>query len=245
MCTLLETCGSVFSRGALTKRLDAFLVYLQVYVKTKIEPPLDIVFLLQDTFEALRPNARRFQSFEEALEALKEVTQASAAVEASGGQEDELSEDEEDVAEGTRGSDTDDSGSDISDERSDGVGTGSDSAEENVVVRDQFAKGPSKEEDDEFEKELNKILQESVESRRSEKRVMNLFDVAVPLGNMRRGKFTVGADDEGARSSGDEEDHGGKGSVVFSILTKKGNKQQVNDLSFVRETPSDRPFYRT
>ena len=39
---LLETCGQYFGKGAVAKRLDRFLAYLQRYVLSKPPPPLDV-----------------------------------------------------------------------------------------------------------------------------------------------------------------------------------------------------------
>lgn len=235
-CTLLDTCGSVFAKGSAGKKLDAFLVFLQLYIKTKIDPPLDVTFLIQDTFDLLRPAAKRFETFEEALEAMKELTKASeaAANVGTGTADDEEEDDEGDEldAEGVGKEGLEDSDS-LESEDSKGDSSSSDGSdgeseeeeEEAVVVHDQFAKGPSKEEDDEFEKEFNRILQESVESRRSEKRVMTYFDVPIPVRMARQNKQDAAGDDEDS-SEGEEASKG----VTFSVLTKKGSKQQVRVL---------------
>jgi len=244
VCSLLETCGAVFNKGSTAKKLDAFLVFLQVYVKTKIEAPLEVIFLLQDLFENLRPSAKRFESLEEALEALKEMNKASEIADKPSGPGDEdEEEDEEDEMDlddldarkekglpskdGSLAGDTDDSESDGSDESlssdDEGAQSSDEEEEEAVVVHDQFAKGPTQEEDDEFEKEFNKIMQDSVESRRSEKRVMTLFDVAIPV-RSRQSKQEAAA---GHQSEASEEEEEPEGSVTFAVLTKKGNKQQV------------------
>ncbi|KAI9003373.1 armadillo-type protein [Hyaloraphidium curvatum] len=248
VCALLDPCGPVFAKGTMAKKLDAFLVFLQLYVKTKIEPPLDIIFLLQETFEALRPSAKRYESFEEALEALKDLAsaaQAAAATDGEAGAQDDADEDDEEdthnkgaasndgsggpESDGSEGSESD-SGSASSDDQ--GRAEASSSEDEAVIVHVD-AKGPTQEEEEDFEKEFNKILQESVESRRSEKRVMNLFDVAIPVRGARQDK-QAHSDDE--QSSGDEDKE--KGGVTFAVLTKKGSKQQTRMISL----PADSAF---
>lgn len=42
VAVLLETCGQYFGKGAVAKRLDRFLAYLQRYVLSKPVPPLDV-----------------------------------------------------------------------------------------------------------------------------------------------------------------------------------------------------------
>ena len=64
-----------------------------------------------------------------------------------------------------------------------------------------------------FEREFSRMMQDSIESRRNERKPV-AFDVAVPG----RVKFS---------NSGAVEDVDGRDSVMFTLLTKKGNKQQV------------------
>lgn len=52
VCTLLDACGQYFDRGQLRKRLDSFLTFFQMYVRTKRQPlPMDVDFMLTDTLE--------------------------------------------------------------------------------------------------------------------------------------------------------------------------------------------------
>lgn len=55
VCALLQACGACFATGVLRKRLDAFLVAFQYYVQTKAAPPMDVVHLLRQTMERIRP----------------------------------------------------------------------------------------------------------------------------------------------------------------------------------------------
>ncbi|CBQ73954.1 related to NMD2-Nonsense-mediated mRNA decay protein 2 [Sporisorium reilianum SRZ2] len=78
ICTLLDTCGACFDRGSLRKKLDDFLVFLNVYVLCKQQPlPMDVDFMLAETLELLRPEIQFKKSFNEAAAALEEVMAAN------------------------------------------------------------------------------------------------------------------------------------------------------------------------
>lgn len=78
ICTLLDTCGACFDRGSLRKKLDDFLVFLNVYVLCKHQPlPMDVDFMLTETLETLRPEWKWKKVFAEAAEALEEVMAAN------------------------------------------------------------------------------------------------------------------------------------------------------------------------
>jgi regulator of nonsense transcripts 2 len=74
VCTLLDTCGVYFERGLLRKKMDNFLVFFQMYIKVKRQPlPMDIDFMVSDTFETLRPKLVLFATFEEAAMAVDDM----------------------------------------------------------------------------------------------------------------------------------------------------------------------------
>ena len=74
VCTLLDTCGVYFDRGLLRKKMDNFLTFFQMYAKTKRQPaPMDIDFMLSDTFETLRPKFVQYAGFEEAAKAVDDM----------------------------------------------------------------------------------------------------------------------------------------------------------------------------
>lgn len=81
VCNILDTCGMCFDRGTAKKKLDFFLTFLQVgkssklcsnltilqyYIFTKDPMPMDIDFIVQDTFAATRPQWKLATTFEEA-----------------------------------------------------------------------------------------------------------------------------------------------------------------------------------
>ena len=100
ICTLLDTCGVCFDRGSLKKKLDDFLVFLNVYVLCKEQPlPMDVDFMLTETLEMLRPDLKFTKSFAEAAGALEEMMVANRQNSTqAGADEDDDSEDERDGA---------------------------------------------------------------------------------------------------------------------------------------------------
>ena len=72
VCTLLDACGMCFDRGSYKRKLDRFLnffqvstlallrtssnLYLQLYIFTKDTIPMDVDFMITDTFEVCFPN---------------------------------------------------------------------------------------------------------------------------------------------------------------------------------------------
>lgn len=66
VATVLETTGSYFNKGASGKKLDFFLAFFQFYIFTKDPLPMDIEFIVQDTFALLRPQWKLAVDLEEA-----------------------------------------------------------------------------------------------------------------------------------------------------------------------------------
>jgi len=72
-CTTLEVCGLCFDRGAAKKKLDFFMTFFQYYVHTKAALPMDIDFIVQDTFALTRPQWHLATDFEEAGRAFADL----------------------------------------------------------------------------------------------------------------------------------------------------------------------------
>lgn len=72
-CTLLDTCGHCFDRGSAKKKLDFFLTFFQYYIFTKDPLPMDIDFLVQDTYSSLRPQWKMATDPEEATRIFSEA----------------------------------------------------------------------------------------------------------------------------------------------------------------------------
>ncbi|KAK4050682.1 mRNA decay protein [Microbotryomycetes sp. JL201] len=229
VCVLLDTCGSCFERGTLRKKLDNFLLFFQMYILTKSHIPMDIGFAITDTFEQLRPKMVRLTLFDEAAAAVDEMMAAvarsgPAEEEADDGAEDEAprqvkheddSDDESVTTTESEGDDDtvgpDDEQDDPEDHETDAVGRGRDP---NAMTQDD---------QDEFDRELAKMLSSTSETRKLERKGGSLADVGVPF--VKRSKHKDEEDDFG---SGDAEGvREPPKDLKFMVLTKKGQKQQT------------------
>lgn len=77
VCTVLDTCGICFDRGSSRKKLDFFLTFFQYYMTTKDPIPMDIDFLVQDTFSLVRPNWKLVTDLGEAARLFAEAVSAN------------------------------------------------------------------------------------------------------------------------------------------------------------------------
>ncbi|KAK6219556.1 MIF4G domain-containing protein [Colletotrichum tabaci] len=239
IATILETCGMYFAKGAAGKKLDYFLSFFQYYIYTKQSLPMDIEFIVQDTFALTRPQWKLASNLEEASKAFQlaiaqdqkvsgadktlEVDDASIGSSSDDEDGDEhLPEAEADEEE----SDSDDEGAE--DHDVDMSHADSDSEDEAIVVtRQQERIDPEAEA--EFEREYAKMMAESLESRKFERKP--LFDVPLPV----RGKSKETATGSEPVETGAPT---ASTTMAFSLLTKKGNRQQTRTV----ELPSDSTF---
>ena len=73
VCTILDTCGVCFDRGPARKKLDFFLTFFQYYIRTKATLPMDIDFMIQDTFASTRPQLKLAANLDEAGRAFADL----------------------------------------------------------------------------------------------------------------------------------------------------------------------------
>ena len=93
---------------------------------------------------------------------------------------------------------------------------GSDFHDETIVVtRQEEAADP--EDEAEFEREYAKMMADSLESRKFERK--QLFDVPLPVRAKNREASVMGGQDQESVDTGSK--------MAFSLLTKRGNRQQV------------------
>ncbi|KAI1325522.1 MIF4G domain-containing protein [Xylariaceae sp. FL0255] len=242
IATMLETCGMFFNRGTAGKKLDYFLSFLQYYVYTKAPMPMDIEFIVQDTFVLMRPQWKLAANLQEASKALQLAIakdQKTAGVDKATEPEDHSSGPPSDVeADSDRESELgeDDDGEmedDIEDleENDQSQSNGdSESEEEEAIVVTKHAEEFDPEAEQEFEREYAKMMAESLESRKFDRKP--LFDVPLPLRTRIRDP-SAPTDSEDQQLS-DEPPK----TMAFSLLTKKGNRQQTRSV----ELPSDSTF---
>ncbi|KAF3908233.1 hypothetical protein AA313_de0203976 [Arthrobotrys entomopaga] len=261
VCTLLDTCGECFDRGSSKKKLDFFLAFFQYYIHLKERTPMDIEFMIQDTFQLVRPNWVLHTSLEEAGKAFQEATakiygpaeaaddDSSTTEEAANSEMDEdaeikLSDDEMDIeAEPPKDANNDIEGNDDEESNSDDDSSDSGDLDDEGIVysRPQEYRDPEGEAD--FDREFAMLMAESLESRKFERKTV--FDVPLPI--KKSAVVPTIAQPPGVITMSmieDDEDEAPPppsqkpGIMTFSLLTKKGNKQQTREI----ELPSDSTF---
>ncbi|KAI5358087.1 putative nonsense-mediated mRNA decay protein Nmd2/UPF2 [Septoria linicola] len=249
-CALLETCGHCFEKGAAKKKLDFYLAFLQYYINVKDPIPMDIEFVVQDTYNLLRPQWKLvLNDFPEAAkvfgEACKQNYQDTAAGKIQ--EPDELEEPEADVIlldddrrdgeENAVDADNVNSASDEEKQQGDDeevrANDLSDEEEHIVVTRPEDHRDP--EADADFDRELAKLMAESVDSRKFERKTM--FDVPLPMRRTVRDVASNAADGSGDEAPAPAQANGA-GTMKFALLSKKGNRQQTRSI----DMPSDSAF---
>ena len=98
----------------------------------------------------------------------------------------------------------------------------SDFEEEIVVTRQEEERDPEAEA--EFDRELQKMMSESLDSRKFDRKPV--FDVPLP---MRRAQRPQTAGSDGSENEGSVTPPTAK-TMAFSLMTKKGSKQQVSGI---------------
>lgn len=229
VCTILDTCGHCFDRGSAKKKLDFFLTFFQYYIFTKEPLPMDVDFLIHDTYSATRPQWKLAGDLQEATIIFSEAVAQNYKTQDAGKHMEPEPEPEEEDAE-TSSSDEgleEDAMPEVDDEQessdeAEAEASGpnaeqngdSESDDEAFVGRQEEERDPEVEA--EFDRELEKMMADSVDSRRFERKAV--FDVPLPM--KRAAREASGA--EHTESSQDQSN-----TMAFSLMTKKGNKQQV------------------
>ncbi|KAI1488803.1 armadillo-type protein [Biscogniauxia mediterranea] len=243
VATMLETCGMFFNRGAAGKKLDYFLSFFQYYIATKNPLPMDIEFIVQDIFSLTRPQWKLATTLEEASKAFQLAIaqdQKNAGLDKNTDQDDSSSSSSSDDEGGEGDGDivlpeADGDDSELGDDDTEDPDNqpqsprGSDSEEEEAIVVTRKAEEIDPEAEAEFEREYAKMMAESLESRKFDRKT--LFDVPLPVRSKNR-DISIAADSE------DKDGEGAPNTMAFSLLTKKGNRQQTRTVAL----PSDSTF---
>lgn len=241
-CALLETCGHCFEKGAAKKKLDFYLSFLQYYINIKDPLPMDMEFVVQDTFNLLRPQWKLILGdVHEAAkvfgEACKQNYQDTASGKMAEPEPEEPEEsDHDDLSDDGRGDGEDNAqddveGGNVKSDSDEALANNDDDAhvaessedEQIVVTRKEEFRDP--EADAEFDRELAKLMAESVESRKFDRKPM--LDVPLPMRRTVRDTPQPNAAEEDDHGSAPPEKQNGAGTMKFALLSKKGNRQQV------------------
>ncbi|KAJ5183139.1 hypothetical protein N7492_000755 [Penicillium capsulatum] len=248
-CTLLDTCGHCFDRGSAKKKLDFFLTFFQYYLFTKDPLPMDVDFLVQDTYSTVRPQWKLATDPEEATRLFSEAVaqnynvqdserpvepdeddaESSSSDEGIDGLEEDAMPEIDDEQESSDEAEASGPNADINDE--------SDSEDEHIIVtRQEEERDPEIEA--EFDREFEKMMAESMDSRRFERK--GIFDVPLPMKRPARETVLVEShtEPEHAEPAEPTEPEPAQKTMAFSLMTKKGNKQQTRTI----DLPSDSSF---
>lgn len=238
--TILETCGMFFNKGAAGKKLDYFLSFFQYYIYCKNPLPMDIEFLVQDIFTLTRPQWKLASNIEEASKVFQLAVaqdQKTSGLDKVVEQDDRTSamssddENGDDLQLGEQDDDEDDGSDDGEAEDYDEHGSYSNSESEEeaiVVTREEEEVDPEYEE--EFEREYAKMMAESFSDTRKFERKPQ-FDIPLPVRPKAR-------EPGGPSETVDAPVPSSSGTMAFSLLTKRGNRQQTRTV----ELPSDSNF---
>ncbi|WVW79596.1 hypothetical protein I302_101565 [Kwoniella bestiolae CBS 10118] len=215
-CTLLDTCGACFDKGSQARKLDQYLVMLQLYVACKAELPMDVDFMLTDTLDTLRPKMPHLRTFNEAAAKVDEILALGA------GEDDES--DSEGSEEGDRNVPEDPLESNEAEVIPAPNENNEEEEEDNVVLirKEETEKHSEMDEQaqSEFDREFAKLLADTTDARRDQrKNAPPVFDTAVPLIRKKHEEKEVAAG------------QGGEGKMQFMLLSKKGNRQQIRSLN--------------
>ncbi|KAK0554209.1 mRNA decay protein [Tilletia horrida] len=248
ICTLLDTCGPCFDRGSLKKRLDSFMTFFNLYVLSKTQPlPMEIEYMLTDTLEIIRPGLKFKTTFEEAAVAVDQMfalQRTQPAVDDGADEEsDDSGEDEEEDEGETRGEegdedDDEDAGSDSTVGEDDQPDLkAQDGVDEEAMEREREVAESVRRADEEFDRELAKLIAESNPSSSATSGQLNkqrkLLDAGLPF--LQKASSTpfgrsaaVSGSGSGGSSEGSQPEQ--EGHMKFSLLSKKGSKPTTTEV---------------
>ncbi|KAL8728789.1 MAG: hypothetical protein Q9166_005167 [cf. Caloplaca sp. 2 TL-2023] len=241
VCTMLDFCGGYFDRGAAKRKLDFFLTFFQYYISTKEPMPMDIDFIVQDSFAQTRPQWKLVTDPDEAGRSFANLVkqnyklQEPNRIQDNVSAEDEASSSDEGDDENVRIPEMGDAQSSSEEAEAEPITNGekkhdSDFEDDIVVTRHEEERDPEAEA--EFDRELAKMMSESLDSRKFERKA--LFDVPLPMRRAHR-EMAITGDDSGNEGTGTPPS---THTTAFSLMTKKGNRQQTRTV----EMPSDSQF---
>ncbi|KAJ2993051.1 hypothetical protein HDV02_002697 [Globomyces sp. JEL0801] len=206
-CTLLDACGACFRKGSLAKKLDDWLVFMQMYIFTKDPVPIDTEFFVMETIEMLRPKMEFISNYEQAVYMVNSIARSQLQqqyVEPDDDNDNDLNDtmEHENVVE-------EDGDPDVIEEKDDEEEEEEVDQDAVVHMKEQAAE---EEEDELFAREFGRLMQQSIDSRKNERKTV-MFDAPVPT-----------------RKAIEESQTSPQEGVTFSLLTRKGNKQQVKQM---------------
>ncbi|ELU05692.1 hypothetical protein CAPTEDRAFT_168822 [Capitella teleta] len=241
-CTLLDACGQYFDRGSSKKKLDCFITYFQRYywfkrsrsVWTELRPfPLDVVHVVEELFDQLRPKLILCTSYEEACEAASELDQQfRAKFESIVPKESTIESSADNSAlPAIQELEDDETGDDLLEDFSQRQAeTGDSQSQEMTASLSHPAKigvlsaGPKLikcSEDDDFMATFDKMMTDTIQARNQETVKAPQVDIPVPNGE------EEDEEDEEEEEQAKEEVK----LVEFKLMVRRGHKQQLSNLN--------------
>ncbi|OJD18443.1 hypothetical protein AJ78_01563 [Emergomyces pasteurianus Ep9510] len=226
VCTLLDTCG--------------------YYLSTKDPLPMDVEFLVQDTYALTRPQWKIATDPAEATRLFSEAVAQNYKVQEAAQEVDKAPELEDEGESSSSDDGFEDDAMPDADEDKDEENSSSDEVEETALDHDQEEHDSESEEEEqifvtrqeeqldpeaeaEFDREFEKMMAESLQSRKFERKAM--FDVPLPMRRTPR-------DSSSAAEENNEASPQAPNTMAFSLMTKRGNRQQTRTI----DLPSDSSF---
>jgi len=226
VCMLLDTCGIYFEQKHEKRRLHTFLVYFQRYLLLKRFIPIEVEFLVSDMFEKVYPGIRRIHNLSQAERKLKQLEARGGRVAARDRlvKLDEITEAEEKVII------EEEDGEDIEE------GAEEEKAEEKKVVevtngdgneRSEYSRARQREDDD-FVKEMDKMLRSDYEARKTEQRKDYIPDASALMMKIQAGSSKQ--KEIGSKTVTNSKKRSGKSSahMIFKLLSKSKSAESVN-----------------
>ncbi|KAJ2559170.1 mRNA decay protein [Coemansia sp. RSA 1933] len=285
VCTLLSTCGKyVCNRSAEHHReLAKYAVYLQLYILAKDQPlPVDISYTVDSLFESVFASVPRYDTWNEAAQAMAAIIQSGdqqaslRSDEHAAFAEDILvvesldggpiadaaatsgiasNDYENSSGDGDDGEDDDDDGEDNAAAEMERMRAEEEEMEEARRQMEALEELLEQEEEDLLERELNKLVLDSSELRKSE-RSSNRLDVGIPMDLMGKSSASQRASatnlsaqgeassdsyprlesrdsDDDNENNTDPEDYD---AIRFSLLTGKRQRPVVRDVAIPLES---------
>jgi len=198
VCVLLETCGHYFDRGASKQKLDRFLTFFIRYVHSKGELPQRFMNMVYDTLERLRPRLTYPKLKSDAAEAVLRLLDKEKDDLDVGGDKADERDDEDDEADEDESTDEDESGSDMESSEEESEEEDASESDDDEDAYDRGGEGQKHAAEDDFDKEVQQILMESLQRERNAPRILSelppptvIAKKTEQLGDMPTGQFNL------------------------------------------------------
>jgi len=198
VCVLLETCGHYFDRGASKQKLDRFLTFFIRYVHSKGELPQRFMNMVYDTLERLRPRLTYPKLKSDAAEAVLRLLDKEKDDLDVGGDKADERDDEDDEADEDESTDEDESGSDMESSEEESEEEDASESDDDEDAYDRGGEDQKHAAEDDFDKEVQQILMESLQRERNAPRILSelppptvIAKKTEQLGDMPTGQFNL------------------------------------------------------